>query len=565
MRGSRKLSVYLNATLFVSMILILAGQYLCFNNVFNMIEKEKDTSLSDTLVRIENVFKTDLEQLSRAQDRFNSNSYIHDYMLSNSEETRRSIEPQIVDEIMRLRSYLEQNMIVMLVDSSGQVQAFHTADEPEIDAIEDAYQLFEDTNESTILFTHEYNNSNNLYICRFKKIIHSNVQTVGVVEAGTTVFVSKMNLTALGRLVGNIGNVDLTLSMQDDLEYKVECLTSANNGKGRNYVEKIGRISQTQWVIFCRMYFSPILSSFWILIILLVLCAVGSIFMMFMIRLILNRAIVKPVQTTAGFLQSYEFHHTADELEVKGCAELEIIADSINDMIGKVKESSRASFQMQQKMYDAEISEREAVLYALQSQVNPHFLYNTLDCIRSIASIREVPEIEAITIAMSDILRYSLNSVMETSLHQEIEIVSKYITIMQIRKQQKIAFTIDLPEEIYQNKIPRLLLLTIVENTFKHGFVIKREHYMIKLSGCIKNGCVCLSVFDNGKGITPEVCDEIQRWLSEESSNLTDKRIGLLNSNRRIKLNYGEAFGLRVESEYGKYTRVILTLPDKKE
>lgn len=226
------------------------------------------------------------------------------------------------------------------------------------------------------------------------------------------------------------------------------------------------------------------------------------------------------------------FNNMADELE-------NLIEDLINEKILK----------------------KEAEIKLLQAQINPHFLYNTLESIHSIAKIKKVEEISLMVASLSKFFRISLSGGKEfVSLKQAIELVVNYLAIQMMRFKDKIDYQISVSEELMECIVPKLILQPFVENSIYHGIESKKGKGELHISAWVENGYLLLGVKDNGIGIKDNHLIELRKSI--ESNNIEDSdNFALKNINRQIKLKYGLQYGIHINSKYGEGTEVLIKLP----
>jgi two-component system sensor histidine kinase YesM len=198
----------------------------------------------------------------------------------------------------------------------------------------------------------------------------------------------------------------------------------------------------------------------------------------------------------------------------------------------------------------------------LQAQINPHFLYNTLDSIKWIATMQKNSGIVSVVTALSSLLKNMAKGFNEkVTLRQELDFLQNYVIIEKIRYIE--LFDIDIiveQEELYDARIIKLTLQPIVENAIFSGIEPSGRTGLITIRVWVKSGVLHISVTDNGIGISPE---NIEKLLTDTSritrSNMSG--IGLPNVDRRFKLVYGEDYGLTIESVVDQYTTITITLP----
>ena len=227
-----------------------------------------------------------------------------------------------------------------------------------------------------------------------------------------------------------------------------------------------------------------------------------------------------------------------------------------------------------QKEYSQSLLQKQAQLDAMQSQINPHFLYNTLDTIRGYAVMEEAPITSDMVEILSRLFRYMISQkIRMVTLRQEIGILYDYIKIMEYRTNRNIVvlekIEPNLPLMNYQ--IPKLIIQPIVENAIKHGFDGVTKEFIITLSIYCTESCLIVSIADNGKGMPPEQLRLLNEKLSDSDSSISsvpaEKKqgsgIALTNVNSRIKLMYGDAYGVVAYSTLGEGSEFQLRLPWK--
>lgn len=200
--------------------------------------------------------------------------------------------------------------------------------------------------------------------------------------------------------------------------------------------------------------------------------------------------------------------------------------------------------------------QRELELSALQAQINPHFLYNTLDAIVWLAKIKKQPEIEKITMALAKFFRMSLHKGDKfITVSEEISLVQNFVVIEQMRFPNELQISYNIEENILGTHILKLILQPVVENALKHGIREKKENGRIEISGMKYGNMIIFEVMDNGKGFDPQMLDEFDNFDKSKSGGY-----GLKNVDERIKLEYGEKYGISIFSQPNNGTTVIIKL-----
>ncbi|MDB5052341.1 MAG: hypothetical protein JWM44_391 [Bacilli bacterium] len=216
------------------------------------------------------------------------------------------------------------------------------------------------------------------------------------------------------------------------------------------------------------------------------------------------------------------------------------------------------------ELYKTKLINKEVQITALKAQINPHFLYNTLETINSIAKIRKVKEISQMTKSLSSMFRYSIKGDQDfVTLREEMDNVKHYISILNIRHDNKIGFELDIADELFDYKIPKLILQPLVENCVLHGIELKKEKGNIQIHSFVEENVLNLIVRDNGLGIPPDKKALLQAQLdnAEEMQDHLGKGIGLLNVKDRLQIYYSDRYQFKLESTFGEGTSITLRLP----
>ena len=234
------------------------------------------------------------------------------------------------------------------------------------------------------------------------------------------------------------------------------------------------------------------------------------------------------------------------------------LAQKFNEMLDQMEELKQKEYQAKQLLNRAEYK-------ALQAQVNPHFLYNTLDTMASIAEIRNCPEVSHMSQSLALIFRYSLNMKDPFStVENEIVHLKNYIYVMDMRMHDNIQYTFDVDEMTLKSKLPRLSLQPIVENAINHGLRNKRGKKKIGIQIKREQMDLVICIEDNGIGLDTSAINES---LRKNELDFVEKgnSIGLHNINARLKMLYGNQYGMHLESMLGEGTKVFMILPDRGE
>ena len=244
----------------------------------------------------------------------------------------------------------------------------------------------------------------------------------------------------------------------------------------------------------------------------------------------------------------------------------DIVVDSENE-IGSLTKSFNVMTQRIHELMAQNIREQEAKrkseLKALQSQINPHFLYNTLDSIIWMTEGKKNEEVVLMTASLARLLRQSISNEDElVSIGQEIEYARGYLTIQKMRYKDKLEFRIEVEPSILNIRLIKLVLQPVIENAIYHGLKYKESRGLLLVKGFMKNGNAVLQVIDDGVGMDQETLDHIyERHKVDYHSN----GVGIYNVQKRLQLYYGNEYGIVYESKPGEGTTATITIPGQQE
>ncbi|MDR4949849.1 sensor histidine kinase [Neobacillus cucumis] len=233
--------------------------------------------------------------------------------------------------------------------------------------------------------------------------------------------------------------------------------------------------------------------------------------------------------------------------------ELSSIASNMNSMLNELNNYI-------EQFYKLNMKQQQAELKALQAQIDPHFLFNTLEAIRMVAVLEGSKTSSKMIFHLSKLFRYTLKSKDIVAFYTEIEYVKQYLTLMQFKHPDKLQVHFDIPEDIEQIPVQKLILQPIIENYFVHGFIKNRSDNELNIYAANLGEKIEICVEDNGKGMSEDELTKIVQHINGEEGDEM-KSIGLRNIHQRLKIRYGDQFGLTVKSSKDTGTRVTLSLP----
>lgn len=244
--------------------------------------------------------------------------------------------------------------------------------------------------------------------------------------------------------------------------------------------------------------------------------------------------------------------------------ELLLIAETTNDMLDRLERNIH-------DIYQLELSQKDAHMRALQAQINPHFMYNTLEFIRMYAVMENQNELADIIYEFSSLLRNNISDERETTLKQEVEFCRKYSYLCMVRYPKSIAYGFKIDPGLEEMRIPKFTLQPLVENYFAHGVDYRRTDNVISIKALKKEGYVEILVTDNGRGMPAEKLAEIRDKLAqrtfEHTVDYSGKRqsIGIVNVHERFVLYFGDRYDISVESVEKEGVRYQITIQNEEK
>lgn len=236
--------------------------------------------------------------------------------------------------------------------------------------------------------------------------------------------------------------------------------------------------------------------------------------------------------------------------------EIGLLTDKFNEMTGRI------NFLINSE-YKQKIAKKNAQLRALQAQINPHFMYNALQSIGTLAIRREAPEIYAMVNAIASMLRYSLKSSNDlVTLSTEIENMNNYLYVQKVRFGGRLNVETVIDNSIMDYQVPRLILQPIIENSIKYGIDDEKPTETIIIRAISEDNFIYITIIDTGRGIDVNRLDMIREWLRDEDDLIGDgEHLGIKNVLNRMKLIYGETALMTIESNLGEGTIIKLRMP----
>jgi two-component system sensor histidine kinase YesM len=261
-------------------------------------------------------------------------------------------------------------------------------------------------------------------------------------------------------------------------------------------------------------------------------------------------AITRPINRLTAAMRSVEKQNFDIRLPNRRKDEFGRLTDSFNSMISRINT-------LVNEVYQEKLAQKSAEIKALQAQINPHFLYNTLDSINWMLIDRGQMDISAIVVSLGSLMRYCIDTKAPfVTLAEEFEYVAAYLRIQKNRLEERLCYELELPESVRDMRVPKFILQPLVENAIQHGIERYKRPGLVRIAAADGEGDVRIIVQDSGPGIPDAVISALEGQADEERQT----GIGLYNVDKRLRLYYGEKHRLMIENTPSG-VRIVITIP----
>ncbi len=324
---------------------------------------------------------------------------------------------------------------------------------------------------------------------------------------------------------------------------------------GQDYIRSYHLLERTGW----KLVNVVPLASFMINLELVPVVVVVVFILALLLGLVFTNAtaghLTKPIKNLLVSIGNVKQGNFQENVPVKSSDEIGELTKHYNEMIAYINN-------LLNQVYALEIEEKIAELKALQAQINPHFLYNTLDNIYWKAAAGDTKGVQDMVLAMSKLFRLVLNVGKEfSSVRQEKELIQYYITLQQQRYRSKLTYHVDFSEEILDYEIPKLILQPFVENAIVHGIETEARPTEVTVTGSLVDEKLKFTIRDTGKGISQETVAQLLEPALAKDASPDRGGYGIKNVIKRLSLYYENHYDLSIRSTPGQGTEVVLTVP----
>ncbi len=332
----------------------------------------------------------------------------------------------------------------------------------------------------------------------------------------------------------------------------------------------VSLVEHTGWRLHSVMNNASISDDMKPVMLIMIVIIILLLALFFWLRFFFRRQIIQPLNDLSRFMADNTDIHQRMSLRQRPNNEMRMVMDVLNEMLDKIEKTSNEVLAARTKSLQEKTAQQQMEIIAYRNQINPHFLYNTLDCIRGIAYMHNAMEIVVISQALSSMFRYAVKGENFVTIEEELQYMQNYATIIGYRFDGRITIQDHVDPSLYHCKVIRMLLQPLVENSVLHGL----EHIVGKgyayVTAVEKDQRLIIRVVDNGIGASRQKIEELNRQIEavqhiEPSSLPTQSGIGVNNIARRLFLHYGTSASLRFMAEEKQGMAVEIILPVEKE
>lgn len=371
---------------------------------------------------------------------------------------------------------------------------------------------------------------------------------------GTTVLLDGRNSLIYGDMGNTLVQQYFDNLPQGELPQTYTKTVQLEPNRSRPYLFKVLAIPMTDWKVVTFTQTGQLTQGFYNVGGMMVLVILSLLTMFYFFSRYFLDAIVAPMQTVVEGMKQLVDNDLDIQLEPEGHAEIRTLMESFNQMVRSLKNMLMVNEEAHKRKHTAEIR-------ALQSQINPHFIVNTLNSIRFMAQVAKFEGLQKMAEALMNIVSCSFRgNISFYTVQEELGVLDSYIYLMRIRYSDGFEVRYEVDDNCLAYRLPRLILQPVVENAITHGFVDQGDELgQIVVSVYRDKDYLYLAVKDNGQGMTAQQIEEVlHRRKRSEDDNTS---IGLENVLSRLRLNFGEQAQMEIDSRIGEYTRTVLRLP----
>lgn len=567
---SRGIKSLFNSMLAFFIIVGAALQAVFFYQLLYMSSYQEQKFGNAIVNQVQVTVEKRIEATQSIASRLSGNALVSGFLTAQDAAQKQALLTQCTEYLGTLQNGSEEMLYAVLVDNAqNSYKLTNNISDMEYEKVRSVYRDYLEAVHNNPqgmdgtycdFFDYGVANPTELYACSVQPVyVHDYEQLVNV-EQGVIVVCTKINVKKLLLGVADLFEMDVTITNNySGRQTRISLKEINSESLYQKNLQQTVPISNTSWELVGTFnvdrteYTIRNQQLLFLLEIVLILA-----FIIFLRRVIATK-IVRPVSEIVQFLNEYEITSRTKHIQVQSVGEIQVIAHYINRLLDNTKRMTRKLIQKQQQLYEVELLNRQNQLYALQNQVNPHFLYNVLECIRGMALMRDMGDVAEMAASVSNIMRYTLSDRQTVSLREELDICLQYTGIMQLRYPGGFTVQTEVPEQLLDCAVLKMTLQPIVENAFNHGRFFRKKNGVLYISAQQEGDYLKVRIVDNGKGIDAARLRQITGQLAQDDAVYhADGSIGLTNINSRVRLQGGGRCGLEIDSQLDHFTAVTV-------
>jgi two-component system sensor histidine kinase YesM len=584
---SMKLKKQLLLLIVISIAFMLVIEVYYYVSLSNVIKDRAKVYADNLLNQLVEQMETSNSDVKNSTDLLSFNRYVQLFMASDQAGEKLEYSKILEGITPYFVSSNDQISNIILVDKQGVKTGDHLYPLTLLDHIEKNYDLYsQSSNLDTFTDIVEDPFTGHYYYGYVKTVYWSQENTNPFDKIGTCIvqistdtldsFLQRLNLTKStkflilddsNRIVSSNDPSYATGSVaSDEVVNGIRASDSeSNNFNDTDVMFQTKSISETGWKVVSMIPVSEISDELRPVQATGVFLVVLFLALSIMLGILFNRNITRPIFTLIRFLNRVELNNPAQRLYRVERNEIGELYGHINKMLDEMHSMTKQVMDSQTSLYEMKLAKKQAELSALISQINPHFLYNTLDSLKGIGYYYKSNEIVVITECLANILRYSIKGSDIVLVKDELACVRNYLSIISTRFANRFEFIWDIEEPIHGLRMTKFILQPVVENAIYHGLEPKLEMGHLHIRAFVQSGNLYFEIRDDGVGISTEklkaLTDKLGQGTALEFTDSSNREIGLLNINHRIQLLHGPEYGLHVTSVVNEGTTVRIALP----
>ena len=343
-----------------------------------------------------------------------------------------------------------------------------------------------------------------------------------------------------------------------DTESLLACEADIGTLRGKKYVLSAAPIKKTDFILVSGTeydtFYEGLKKEYGLMLIILT----AGVLLSVIVSMYAARGLSRNIRKLNAAMR-YADKNPDIQVDIRSGDEIGLLGESFNKMIVRLKRSY-------EELYKKELSLKEAQNLALQAQINPHFLYNTLETIDALSVCERTEEIGRIVQSLSRVFRYAMEEKKQVTLKEEMDHVNEYMNILKMRYENKFDYEIIIENQTEEFLMPKMILQPLAENAVTHGILKSEKKGHVTISSYMESSNLYITVKDDGRGMTEEEKAQAEDMLRQNTEKQEESRhIGVKNIDRRLKFYFGDSYHMEISSSLGKGTVVSIIIEKEKK